>query len=238
MAIRSSAQESGRIVTNGLILYLDAFNPSSLSGSDSTWYDLSNNSNHFTLYNSPPHLGNALKFNGTTQYGQCVNNTFGNFGTGSFTVEYAYNVSSSIAYGPIIMKKASMINNTTLYNQPGWGFNPGAAAFIMAPTGAFGVDFTLNNTLLSNVHITHVMERNGISITGSTYQNGQLLTTLSTTFDLNNSIDNTITASIMYTAGENGYRSGSLYLIRTYNRNLSTEEVSQNFNATRARFGL
>ena len=47
------AYEQQKIVTDGLILNLDAGNISSYSGTGSTWYDLSNKSNNASLINSP-----------------------------------------------------------------------------------------------------------------------------------------------------------------------------------------
>ena len=44
---------SPAIVTNGLMVYLDAANRRSYSGSGNTWYDLLGNLN-FALQNSPP----------------------------------------------------------------------------------------------------------------------------------------------------------------------------------------
>jgi hypothetical protein len=40
-------------ITNGLVLSLDAANAKSYPGSGNTWFDISGNNNHFTLYNSP-----------------------------------------------------------------------------------------------------------------------------------------------------------------------------------------
>ena len=44
-----------RIVTSGLVLALDAADVNSYPGSGTTWYDLSGNNNHFTLYNGVTH---------------------------------------------------------------------------------------------------------------------------------------------------------------------------------------
>jgi hypothetical protein len=44
---------SPRIVTDGLVLCLDAGNPKSYTGSGTTWTDLSGNGNNGTLTNSP-----------------------------------------------------------------------------------------------------------------------------------------------------------------------------------------
>lgn len=62
-----------KISTNGLVLCLDAANPKSYPGSGNTWFDLSGNRNHATLFNSPTFSRNganqlAFTFNGTNQY--------------------------------------------------------------------------------------------------------------------------------------------------------------------------
>lgn len=60
-----------QIVTDGLVLYLDAGNRRSYSGTGTTWTDLSQNNNNGTLVNSPTFFtGNlgSLILNGTNQY--------------------------------------------------------------------------------------------------------------------------------------------------------------------------
>jgi hypothetical protein len=60
---------SASIVTSGLVLSLDAGNPSSYSGSGTTWFDLSGNGNNGTLVNSPSYTtisgAQTFAFNGT-----------------------------------------------------------------------------------------------------------------------------------------------------------------------------
>ena len=59
--------EVSSIVTDGLILHLDAGDSNSYSGSGNTWYDLSGNNNHGTL-NGPSFTNTGLKhfvFNGS-----------------------------------------------------------------------------------------------------------------------------------------------------------------------------
>ncbi len=46
-----SLHHSPRIVTDGLVLYLDAANPKSYPGTGTSWYDLSGNGNNGTLVN-------------------------------------------------------------------------------------------------------------------------------------------------------------------------------------------
>jgi hypothetical protein len=58
------------IVSNGLLLNIDASNPGSYSGTGNTWYDLSGNNNHGTLMNSPSYdaASGSIVTNGTNQY--------------------------------------------------------------------------------------------------------------------------------------------------------------------------
>ena len=77
------------IVTNGLLLNLDAANPASYSGTGITWNDLSGNNNHGTLAanNSgslPVFQNGSLYFNGSTSYVSIVSSVIPN--TSSWTL--------------------------------------------------------------------------------------------------------------------------------------------------------
>jgi hypothetical protein len=84
------------LVTEGLVLSLDAGNASSYSGSGNRWTDLSGKGNHGSLYNSVTYNSSnqgSLVFNGY-ENGQGPNpyvllptNTDFDFGSGDFTVE-------------------------------------------------------------------------------------------------------------------------------------------------------
>ena len=62
------------IVTSGLVLSLDAANTKSYPGSGTTWFDISGNNNHFTLFNSPTYnsLG-YFELDGTNDYIRSTN---------------------------------------------------------------------------------------------------------------------------------------------------------------------
>jgi hypothetical protein len=69
--ISGSTSHGPRIVTNGLVLYLDAANSRSYDGS-SLWLDLSTFENHVRLLNNPTFettSGGCLSFNGSNTYG-------------------------------------------------------------------------------------------------------------------------------------------------------------------------
>lgn len=60
-----------RIVTNGLVLYLDAGNSKSYPGSGTVWNDLSGNGNNGTLVNGPTYSGankGSIVFDGANDY--------------------------------------------------------------------------------------------------------------------------------------------------------------------------
>lgn len=56
-----------QIVTDGLLLHLDAANQKSYSGSGTLWRDLTGRRNNGTLVNGPTFSGGTIVFNGTTQ---------------------------------------------------------------------------------------------------------------------------------------------------------------------------
>ena len=60
---------SPKIVTDGLVLALDSHNPKSYPGTGTTWYDLSGNNNHGTLYNfTGPGASTTSGYNTTTKH--------------------------------------------------------------------------------------------------------------------------------------------------------------------------
>jgi hypothetical protein len=62
---------SGSVVTDGLVLNLDAGLPASYPGSGTTWFDLSGSGNDGTLTNGPTYSssnGGSLVFDGSNDY--------------------------------------------------------------------------------------------------------------------------------------------------------------------------
>ena len=79
------------VITENLVLHLDAGNAASYPGSGSTWYDLTAGAHDATLVNSPIYSSNNggyLTFDGLDEYGTISNHADFNFGTGNFTAEY------------------------------------------------------------------------------------------------------------------------------------------------------
>jgi len=72
-----SIKDGPKIVTDGLILALDAGNRFSYPGSGTTWSDLSGNGYNGTLINGPTFSNGAIVFDGTDDY-VLINNGFTN----------------------------------------------------------------------------------------------------------------------------------------------------------------
>jgi hypothetical protein len=219
-----------------------------ISGSTTTtegnkWYDISGNSNTFILTGSPSYNNTYFTFN--NQKATCINNTFGNFGTDSFTLEYIIKVTGATGtYTGPISKRYSSTDWSISSNKPGF-----ADSTWIGGAGYFGIQSTNNNFILNTynpplntlIHITQVINRtsNGAVNIISSYRNGSLIQISPVTiFTGDGSINNNYYTELMFTNGENSYLLGDLYVVRAYNRALSTTEVKQNFEAFRYKYNI
>ena len=233
-----SFHHSPKIVTDGLILCLDAANPKSYSRSESVWRDLSNNNNNFNIAGSFTFLseyGGGINLNGSSI--QCSNNTLGNFGTSSFSINLICNIFNIEAtFGGYLTKRGT----TT---------SPGSLnGFTLRYSAGFYYDITPNLiTSSTQIHIlssicfySFVAERssNGLNNTLRQYRNGQLISSVTNnSFTLGN-LTNSDTLIIGNAQGRPSDTNSNLYNVSIYNRALSQIEILQNFNTMRGKFGL
>lgn len=241
----STGQAGPQIVTNGIVLYLDAGNKVSYPGSGNKWYDLTPNANNFTLINSPVNDGVGFTFNGTSQYAECVNNTFGNFGSGSFTLEYTFNLNATQAtYAQVISKRNSNVS-IAVVNEPGFYYNPGGLGGVFTVLDNIKAPFNDGNWYLGNPapksaisHVAHVVNTNGITATVSSYHNGVFNQSMTHTYPGTGIIDNVLFCRLMAGHSPFNYTTGILYIVRAYNYAFSTSEILQNYNFTKYRYRL
>ena len=219
---------SSGIVTNGLVLWLDAGIAPSYAGSGTTWTDISGNRNNGTLTNGPTYNssnGGSIIFDGVNDYISTVFNRgiLGNQTT--LSCWFKYSGTAGRTYSPIfggidgggteffVGKDAG---NTNIGVQDG-NYN---AAFVTG-SNAFNGDYH---------HIAYTYE-NG---TGKIYLDGVLRNTGSFT-----KCNDAEQITIGYEAELSGYLFvGNIALVNIYSRVLSSSEVLQNFNAQKALFGL
>jgi hypothetical protein len=239
----------GNIITNGLVLNLDAANPRSYPPpyNMTTWTDLSRNNNG-TLINGPTFNsgnGGSIRCDGVNDFIEVLDNSSLDFGSSNFTVEYWFRK----------LQTTSGFDNIWGPNKWNTGASPGTNEWVLligigyVGTGNnYGFIVEVGNTEYSTGESSEVLLLNtwyqllGIRNGGSlqTYLNG-VLTQNATPAGFNSSsiinnagrnlrINNSA-LNLLYTNADNG-------IVRIYNRALTAQEVLQNYNATRARFGI
>lgn len=220
------------IVTDGLVLNLNAGVKQSYSGSGTTWFDLSGRNNNGTLVSTPTFStlnGGAFILNGSSQYVTVPTSTNWNFGTGDFTIDmWIYPTSYS-----------STTNNPTLLAiNPYYDASPNGIMICLNASGNLTL-FT-NSVFTSNVTAplnrwTHCIFTR---VSGTLRMYAQAVA--SQTFDFSTfSITNSANMSIGYDFSySTDFFIGSISCVKIYSKGFSASEVSQNFNALRGRFGI
>ena len=223
-----------RIVTDGLVLYVDAANTKSYPGSGTTWTDMTGRGNTGTLTNGPTYSsanGGSIVFDGSNDY---VNFSFVN----------------PFAETIIVWARSA----TSTWNKDGWiSSSRRENGHIIHPVNYSGPSknveyYVLNSsgsyTLIglvtpSDITIPHMYAytTNGSNL-HKAYFDGSEVASSST------SITRTSTPSSqdwyvgLDTDVGGRYGNGNIYIVMRYNRALSAAEVSQNFNALRSRFSI
>ena len=225
---------SPKIVTDGLVLYLDAANPNSYVSGSTTWRDISRGGNNGTLVNTPGYdsgSGGSIVFNGTNNYVNCGNIL--NYTTGNFSFSYWMYVNSLTTnqpgQGPVMIFKGQYLVNgyyDQINTSGGIGFNTNTNGAIVG-SGTNGGVISAGRTY--NICYT----RNGSSI--RIYVNGVDVTTFA-----GNHLDPVSSSSnfLINTYNSTIFSNVKTYSLSNYNRALSAQEVKQNYNATKTRFGL
>jgi hypothetical protein len=211
---------------SSLVLSLDAANPKSYIGSGTNWIDLSGNTNA-TLVGTPTFSSAALgsfTLNGSSQYAT-VSNVY-NFATSNQLTAIVWAksaVSTWNDYGFLISKRDQFVMHPAISTRDvNYYFNT-----------TFGWQATSYTVPDITVFAQYAMSYNAGTING--YHNGIRVAgaSIGTTLSSDTGVveigkDDTLAR----------YLNGSIAKVELYNRQLSNEEVLQNYNATRTRFGL
>jgi hypothetical protein len=221
------------IVTSGLTLNLDAgFSPSfatiPLNSNNSTvtpWYDLSGNGNNGTLVNGPTFSSansGSIVFDGVDDYATVTSLNLTGI-TENFTFITVIKFPTFNNVGAIVWQAFSsywaLMTNTSV----------GAANLTFTTRGTRG-QAAVSSTLTANQWYYVVCKREGG--VNSLYINNTVYTYTS---------DVSFPGDTLFTIGTTGtsyWFDGNLALIQLYNRALSASEITQNYNATKSRFGL
>jgi hypothetical protein len=220
-------QYGPKIVTNGLVLCLDAADRNSYSGSGTTWTDLSGNNKNGELVNSP--IFNSSN-GGNFLFGDSINYVITNFiSPTSFTwIAWFRAVSISSGFRNIVSVQSPsymlmLMDATTDY----MGF--------WSSDGLSGQNLNMG-PISTNIWYSAAFVREGDSITNGykVYLNGYFKGSANT--GIWSSSDFVAIASRINITSQN-FR-GNISSVQMYNRALSASEILQNFNATKNRFGI
>ena len=218
-----------RIVTDGLVLHLDAGNRKSYPGSGSTWYDLSGNSNNGTIRNSTVFSDDSrgcLSFDAADEEVWLtvpeVNTTAGGYNSVQFWMNWTGNDQAF----PMEFSQARLWYVASVN---AFGFNRGAGDNYGIPNGS--------SLAGSWRHIVAIFY-NGSQTSNLLYVDG-ISQSLSQRAGSSGSVNASSQVTIAGYRGGNSYAFyGKIAAFQIYNRKLSSDEVTQNYNALKGRFGL
>jgi len=225
------------IVTDGLVLNLDAGFLPSYPTTASTWYDLSGNTNNGTLTNGPTFNSDnsgSIVFDGTNDYVQ-VTSPFGDIDWSSRAWSFsAWMKLDALGDRGLVNLNSS---NSSHYIVTNVFYSDGKSYWYFiknsVPTQTNFTQTTGNFSINEIFHFTMTYNGSGLSNGNiNFYKNGTLLTT---TGGGGAGVAN---ESGLQIGGRYYPLDGNIYNFIMYNRVLSQTEVTQNYNAQKSRFGL
>jgi hypothetical protein len=213
------------IVTDGLVLWLDAANTKSYVSGSATWNDISRGGNNGTLINGPifnTGSGGSIVFDGNNDYGIIPQNTAFDFNT--FTCAAWIRTPTN---GRCISFIGGALSGYKYY----FGIHTNNALRINYDNVA-AINGTINVATNNWVYVTityssptTVLYVNGTADLTSTAMSGSLKTLNGATY-------------MGSTLGNTEFFSGSISQTSIYNRALTSQEVLQNYNSLKSRFNL
>jgi hypothetical protein len=213
-----------QIITDGLVLNLDAGNPASYPGSGTTWFDLSGFGNNGTLFNGVGYNsdnGGSLVFDGVDNgitLGKIITTT-------AFTVSTYINQQSDLDESNFLSQDIGGDPGRLLLHR----LDTGKLRFFIGGSGLLS-----NSVLDIGVWYNTTFSRSSdgtakIFLNGNEDAAGTLFT---------NTITDTSTFIGYFPRIPSRSFPGKISQVSIYNRALTASEIQQNFNATRSRFGI
>jgi hypothetical protein len=218
-----------KIITDGLVLCLDAADRKSYPGSGTVWYDRSGNSNHFTIQ------GN-ITWNSSTGFSNFEGNSTGS-GNKIFRNNFPTNLKTSQGgqgYTVIVVARST--------GTGGWkkliGNSDGENYIDLYQNVASPYNYTTESG------DTLFVDGVGVSSNSYTMYNAGFHFYIGTSLNAGGLINPTYALTIgnepnNSPTGTNAYPwLGNIAIVLLYRRVLTTSEVLQNFTAQRGRFGI
>tara|TARA_R100000951_G_scaffold80641_1_gene68446 strand:- start:1680 stop:2327 length:648 start_codon:yes stop_codon:yes gene_type:complete len=214
-----STQGGPNIVTDGLVLALDAANQKSYPGSGTAWNDLSGNANTGTLTNGPTFdSGNsgAISFDGTNDLVECSAISSTNFTNSVWMMVDTKDINGIISW------TVGTVRRELLFVEGDISIVYGSSKYKRGPVLANGVWTNVVGTYDGTTPLIYV---NGVSQTlGSELAGGA------------GAADKCYIGRTAFATPY--YFDGKIADVKIYNKALTSVEILQNYNATKGRFGL
>lgn len=214
---------NSKIITDGLVLCLDAANPKSYPGSGAVWYDLSGNNRNATIVGTPTY---------TKPYFTSITDSnyfsLSNTGLVPRTNDFTYSM---------WVKFNAIDGLDTVFENGSWTdtllFRYESVNFKVYCEGALAG--TLTVALSTGTWYNFVLIRSAGTV--RLYTNAVLTgTPFTMTTDINLAITTMFLMRSQHSASQ--YTDGNISTFSIYNKALTVTEVTQNFNALRSRFGI
>jgi hypothetical protein len=235
---------SPSIITDGLVLCLDAANSKSYPGSGTTWNNLVNPNSSFSLVNSPTYLNNTFTFDGVNDYASSTTSNFlkwqnwsklsltiafkhisatGQTNNRQYILDFRTDGGTNGALGLLVDNPSTLRELTLFYNTTGTSSEePTITTYNFNTWNIYCLTF---DKTTSSSNIRHYI--NGVNVftrsetANSTTTNG----------------DGTIWIGRF---GKGGYLfNGEIsYISANVGTILTAQEIQQNFNALRGRYGI
>jgi hypothetical protein len=230
---------SPSIITQNLVLCLDAANPKSYSGSGTTWRDLSGNGNNGTLVNgvgyNSDNLG-SLSFDGVNDYvskSSWTNPPTTVFSIGCW-VKFSDNLNNRYVLSFGRDAGGPSLGGLALF---AYGFDVVSDVLIFECGSAVG---RVSSGIVPSLNVWYHLTATADGTNTRFYLNAELKNTSSQggggiasnpTLSVGSYVNNGGTPSTFF-------HSGNIAQVSIYNRALTAQEIQQNFNATRSRFSI
>lgn len=228
-----------KIVTDGLVLCLDAGNTKSYPGTGTAWTDLSGVGNNGVLVNNPSVAGGAVTFN-------YLNSQQVNFSAAS-SLQFLNRSPYTLEAWVYPTRNPGANNWTGIFDResnPGSGRDGYNVYFLGSATTATyfssdrwatgtsaipGIAVDSSQSVNKWNHIVVTYDGSNVSI----YRNAVFGQSLASTGNITNTVK---TLNIGVRGGQ--FFDGKVANAKIYSKALTAQEIQQNFNASRGRFGI
>jgi len=225
-----STYYSPKVVSDGLVVCLDAANSKSYIGSGTSWNDLSGNNNTGTLVNGPTYtssFGGSIVFDGTNDYVSeySIPDSFWNAGSWTANVWVKFTTVSkgidNAIFGHGFTGTSNGLHLAERSSRVYFGFysNDTGGNIPLSANIWYNIVWVFNySTKLKQIYVNGVFDTSGGTVgyggTGTNTEIGR------------------------YPWSPSYIMSGNIAVTSLYNRVLSASEILQNYNANKGRFAL